>query len=238
MFNVVSYDRVVVDELDISIPVAQPGGLFRVNVTQDHPTFLVSLPWFISRFDMAYSSNKMSTMKLYLEPNGRIAESLHQFFRNLEKIVENRIKRHIDPTIRKYSVVEEGSTGGRYITLQIPNTKDMYACFNSSSGKEEPSEISEIRKGMPISVTVDLNEVWIDKKKWYIAPRLFQIQYKCCPQTTFLKASNSPTPSSKTSAPIKSTNKTEKQPTKTSIKFVPNLEDIIRRKNELKGSSS
>lgn len=236
---VVSYDRVIVDELEVSEAVPHPGGMCKVHVIQTHPTFLVETPWFVIRFDLLTA--KPSSLKVYLDPPGKVVQSWCTFVKNLERSVKEKLSGVTRSGITHQSIVEEGVSGGRYMTIRIPSSELVYRCFDSTSGKDIPCDLSEIRKGMMVRFILDMSEVWVDNKKWGFTPRLFQAQVRGCPQTGFLKAAGPPRsqplpPAGGTSSSSKSSGAVAAAAKPVSNKkFIPSLEDIIRRKNELKG---
>jgi hypothetical protein len=243
MFEVVAFDRVLVDELEVSEPVSHPGGICKVHVIQQHPTFLVELPWMVARFDLSSAASKAS-FKLYLDPPCKTTGSWCDFVKGLEKNMKERLlaDRVIRSLAQFHSMIEEGAIGGRYMTIKVPPSACMYSCFDTTSGKDMVCDLNDVKRGMLIKLILDCSEIIIDNKKAGFSPRLFQLQAKGCPKSSFMKAASTSatTKTHPTVTPAVRKHKEEKDNSGTASRkaFVPNLEDIIKRKNQLQKTSA
>ena len=100
----------------------------------------------------------------------------------------------------------------------------MYQCFDITNNTT--CELNNIKRGSYIKVTVDLSDAWIDVSKgmYGLNVKLFQLQNAQCPPRLITAISTKPIkPSPKQSQKEETKHKT----------FVPNLEEIIKKKKQL-----
>lgn len=229
MFVVVNYDRVLVDELEVSEVVSFNGGVKRIHVIQSHPTFLVEFPWLIYRSEV---HPKSTMFRLYLEPSGRVVNDLLKFLDKLETTVGKKISDKISSHSKIVEQHNASGHGGRFISIRIPPA-DLHRCFDTTAKDTKTYHLTDIRRGMYVKAILDFSEVLMDDKKWGFVPKLFQMQVKTCPPM-LLMPSSSPLPMPK-AVDTKTATVSSSQATVIRKKFVPNLEEIIKKKNELGG---
>lgn len=216
MFVSVPYNRVLISELDVSDPIKQHGQYYKIYITQHYPTCLVELPWLQNRFDL--SPGKFSSFRLYLEPWSGPAKDLATFFSQLESTVRDRLLHRgllADP---RPCVESDEDSEAKYVTIKIPTERSMYQCFTAGS----PTDLMSAKRGVFVKLVLDLSSAWFDMsgKVFGLSPRLFHMLIMTCPMKFLGPSERDLQPS--TSAKVS----VEK-------KFVPSLDDIIKKRNEL-----
>ena len=225
MFSPVPFERVLIPELEVSEPVLQHGDVYKISIIQDYPTFLVEFPWLINKYDVYV--NKYPTFKVYLEPYGNITNDLADFINHVEVAVQQRLAK-FKVTLRK-SVEQEESSQMRYITVRVPPSKGMYQCFDVTNNNT-PCDLNDVKRGSYVKLVVDISEAWVDtgKSLFGLNIRLFQLQMAQCPLKV-LSTGGKTTLSTKPQA-VNAPTKQKEAPKKA---FVPNLDEIIKKRKQL-----